>query len=197
VQFTANPHLNPDEYTRQLRMQQAGINAMVVHDWIENRRRYIVRGRHPLSNNAQQNLRARLKARIVQRLTQPINVTSPDVGAYAEAFIVSVFNEFSPSTRYRGLGQATAVAKMEEWMSRQDALHSPDQVAGGRYLQLTGVGTGYVNGDIGANWGGFTQMGKPTHLANKLHDDVLAEMRRLNIRRAFWRQVKMNVRLFM
>lgn len=197
VHFTVNPMLNPVEYARQLRLQQAGINGMVVHDWIENRRRYIVRGRHPLSNNAQQNLRTRLKARLIQRLTQPINVTSPDVGAYAEAFILSVFNDFSPSTRYRGLGYDTAVEKMEEWMSRQEALHSPDQVAGGPYLQLTGVGTGYVNGDIGANWGGFTRMNKPTHLADKLHEDVLAEMRRLNIRRALWRQVKMNVRLLM
>jgi hypothetical protein len=198
VRFTTYPGIDLGEYGRQLRMQETAINAMVVADWITNRMRYAERraatgsGRHPLSREAQQNLRALTRSRLIARLTRPMNASSAGLRDNERNFVMSVFSEYSETTQRRGLAESTATAVVDAWLRTQHALHSPDQVAGGRFDDLTGLGAGSVNVDIGKNWGGFE---KPVHLANTLHRSVLAAMRTLRVRRAFWRQVRMNVQL--
>ncbi|MGX2040186.1 eCIS core domain-containing protein [Methylocaldum sp. MU1018] len=203
VRFTTYPGIDLGEYARQLGMQQSAINAMVVEDWLANRMRFAERraftgsGRHPESRQAQQDLRARTRVQLILRLTRGISASGPVVSAinadpHLAAFVAGVFARYSPTTRRNGLAESTASREVDAWMSTQHALHSPDQVAGGRHDQLTGLGSGAVNVDIGKNWGGFE---KPVHLANQLERDTRDAMRRLNVRRAFWRQVRMNVTL--
>jgi Novel toxin 15 len=203
VRFTTYPGIDHGEYARQLGMQQAAINAMFVEDWIANRMRYAERraatrsGRHPESAQAQQDLRAVTRDRLILRLQRPANATGALVYAinadpHLSAFVANVFSRYSQTTQRNGLAESTAAREVEAWMRTQHALHSPDQVAGGRHDQLTGLGAGTVNVDIGRNWGGVK---KPIHLANTLHQDTLESMRRLNVRRAFWRQVRMNISL--
>lgn len=203
VHFTTYPGIDIGEYGRQLALQQAAINNMFVEDWIAARMRFAERravadtGRHPESRRAQQDLRDTTRDRLVFRLTRGINATGAAVNAvnadpYLRTFVAGVFARYSATTQRNGLAVSTATAEVEAWMRTQHALHSPDQVAGGQHDQLTGVGAGSVNVDIGKNWGGFE---KPRHLANELHQEVLTAMRRLNVRRAFWRQVRMGVTL--
>ncbi|MBI1762148.1 MAG: hypothetical protein HYR56_12015 [Acidobacteria bacterium] len=211
VQFTVEQGLDLTEYARQLALQEAGINAMVVADWIANYDRYDERkklekdqgkqkpsGRHPKSGKAQQNLRAVIRQQLIERLELGINATGPEAAAinadpHLAVFVASVFADYSVTTQRKGLAESTATARVDEWMATQQALHSPDQRVGGSYDQLTGLGSGPVNLDIGANWGQAKR--KPAHLASVLKKGVEAAMKRLRIRRAFWRQVKMNVSL--
>lgn len=203
VHFITYPGIDLGEYRRQLGMQQSAINAMFVQDWITNRMRFAERraftgsGRHPESQQAQQDLRARTRQQLILRLTRGMNATGPVVSAvnadsHLAGFVAGVFASYAETTRRNGLAESTATREVDAWLRTQHALHSPDQVAGGRFDQLTGLGAGSVNTDIGKNWGGFE---KPVHLANQLHRDTLDAMRRLNVRRAFYRQVRMNVTL--
>lgn len=204
VAFAIEPGIDLGEYDRQLALQQSAINTMVVADWITNRMRYAERrsetgsGRHPESGTVQQDLRAQTRALLVQRLQRPADATGGVASRvnqqpYLAGFVESVFNGFSETTRRRGLAESTAEGIVNSWLSTQHALHSPDQVAGGSHTDLTGVGLGVVNSDIGANWGGWGQ--KPVALANWLERQVRDSMTRLRVRRAFWRAVRMNIAL--
>ena len=52
----------------------------------------------------------------------------------------------------RGLPRADALREARASMSRQDALHGPDQNAGGNPEQFTGFGDRGVNRSIGRRW---------------------------------------------
>jgi phage-related protein len=189
------------EYARQLSLQQNAINAMMVEDWLANRAKFEQRGethgnkRDPASDRAQRDLRERTRMLLIRRLTLPIAskaavVTMVDADPYLSEFVANVFASFSLTTRKAGLAERTASEQVNLWLAEQAALHSPDQVAGGEFDTLTGLGVQIVNGDIGKNWGKFN---KPHHLANNLQKDVQVAMQKLNVRRAFWRLVRMNV----
>jgi hypothetical protein len=200
VQFTADPRFGKfvGEYNRQLKMQEAAINGMTVENWIANRDRYVQRreatgsGRDPRSQKAQDDLRALTTQNLIFRLVNGINAKSPAMPSQEEGFLASVFGSYTPETQRKGLATSTATSRVTAWMKTQHALHSPDQVAGGNFDDLTGMGDAVVNVDIGANWGKYK---KPKHLAKDLERDVKASMARLKVRRAFWRQVKMKVTL--
>lgn len=213
VSFAMRGDLDSAEYTRQLAMQQAGINAMVVEEWLANRNRYIQRrefqrgefeagrrrtrgsGRDPRSGPAQQALRERTRMALIRRLTQPADFAGPleaEISGAARAFVQDTFARTIERVRQNGFALSTATRKVDAFMRTQHALHSPDQVAGGRYDDLTGLGAANVNVDIGRNWGGFD---KPVHLANRLHTDTINWMTGHHVRRPFWRQVRMNVNL--
>ena len=189
------------EYRRQIRLQQDQINNMVVADWMRNRSRFAERrtligtGRHPGSNNAQQAERDNVRSLLVFRLTQPHSARGAravDENIYFLNFVNRTFMAGTQVERDNGFSLAEAERRVNGWMGWQHALHSPDQVAGGEHDELTGVGVGAVNSDIGANWGAF---GKPRHLANDVEAETRANLRTANVDEAFWRQVRMNVQL--
>jgi uncharacterized protein DUF4157/putative RNase toxin 15 of polymorphic toxin system len=204
VKFTTYPGIDLGEYARQLGLQQSAINNMFVEDWMTRRMQFAERraatgksGRHPLSKQAQDALRVAVKQRLIFYLTHGVNATGPDVNlvkndSYQREFVDGVFASYSDTTRRKGIAESSASSIVESWMKSQHALHSPDQVAGGEYTELTGVGLAGVNTDIGSNWGGYD---KPVHLANKLEQDTRQALAKLKVRRAFWRQIKMNVNL--
>jgi hypothetical protein len=204
VRFTLRPGLNQVEYRRQLSMQETAINEMVVEDWFRNRDRYTERsrvgrsGRHRSSEREQRNLKALYRAAAIERLTGGVNATGDSVAftdQYLSAFVGSVFGKYPVATRMQGLSEADATREVDDWMKTQNALHSPDQVVGGSHDDLTGLGSGGVNSDIGANWGKWGD--KPAHLANRLDRDTRAALGRMtNVRRSLWRVIKMHVRLY-
>jgi hypothetical protein len=203
VTFTPETGLDMTEYRRQLADQTAGINAMVVADWMVNRMKFAERrsasgsGRHPDAAKAQKDYRTAVRSRLILRLQLPMSATGGVAGVVSgdssqAAFVATAFGNYSESTQRRGFAESTATKIVDTWMRDTAALHSPDQVAGGEHDGITGLGLADVNTDIGANWGQFR---KPAHLANGLQKDVQDAMTRLKVRRAFWRQVKMNVSL--
>jgi hypothetical protein len=192
------------EMVRQLQMQTAGINAMVVADWLRNRLRYAERrdtqrafgvnnpsGRDPRSGNAQANERVRIEGIARQALQRPLSVgtasaNTADPTGYTAQFVVNVHRR-NPGRESTGFTAAEAATKAESWMSRQHALHSPDQVAGGAYDDLTGMGQGDVNSAIGYQWGAGN--------ANRLEAGTRSNLAAAGVAEALWRQVKMNVDL--
>jgi Novel toxin 15 len=165
------------EYDRQLNLQAAGINAMSVKNWIQNRLAFIARrtapgsttGRAPASAAQQQALRANVRSDLVRRLGMPQSASGSftSLGSYELQWVSSVFNVPAHAafraTGFTVIGPAaaghpTAGSLVDAWMRTQHALHSPDQIAGGDITTathgLTGLGSGSINSSIGAQWSG-------------------------------------------
>lgn len=54
--------------------------------------------------------------------------------------------------RGKGLSKDEVEKQANEWMKKQNALHSPDQIAGGNPNNITGMGDARINSSIGAQW---------------------------------------------
>ncbi|WP_296616615.1 DUF4157 domain-containing protein [Sphingomonas sp.] len=200
---------NAGEYTRQLTRQQNQINAMSVHIWMERRRQFAVfskqKDRKSLDDNARKAVRARITSAIAERLTYPINepATTPAVRKVAkiegaQMIVDAIWAGVASSTRYKGLSAGTALAKAADGMKGKAVLHEPDKVAGGRYDEIQDIGSGVVNSDIGANWGGVSfepATAGRINIPNMVEQKIKAEMKSKKVTQALWRAVKMDLLL--
>ena len=89
--------------------------------------------------------------------------------------------------RDQGLTPEAARVQAESDLAGQDALHGPDQSAGGNPLQFTGLGDRGVNRSLGSQWGG--RGGNANLLRQSMRDALAALPPEL------WGDVRMNVRL--
>lgn len=213
--FSPPPGLfSRSEYARQLGQQQNGINAMFVAQWLRNRDLYVARreadrqagaarpsGRDPASRSLQANLRTRVEQALVRRLlggpSSSIALPS-ECGQYELDFLSRAFRDaprYGHTLNANGgfADPSQASQKVANWMSRNHALHTPDQVVGGEADQLTGMGQGDVNGDIGRNWGGM--QGKPRRLARELEARVRSFLASRGIPDTLQSAIRMKVRL--
>ncbi|MBF0787324.1 hypothetical protein IR123_05365 [Streptococcus sp. 19428wC2_LYSM12] len=124
MQFNRNAKHDADEFSRQLKNQQDGMNKLTVEDYVKNRGDYLANGRSSAGNAAQQAARD---------------------NAYNNKVSELLSNETVDS-----LEEAERQAK--NWLDTQAALHDPDQVAGGFMNNVTGVGDAGVNSSIGSQW---------------------------------------------
>ncbi|MEG3242251.1 polymorphic toxin type 15 domain-containing protein [Streptococcus suis] len=122
IQFNRNSKHDAEEFSRQLKNQQDGMNKLTVKDYIDNRGDYLVNGRSSNGNAAQK--------------------------AAREAAQADKYNEL----RNSGLSHSEAKTQSETWMKTQHALHDPDQIAGGFANKVTGIGDAGVNSSIGSQW---------------------------------------------
>ncbi|MYN70409.1 hypothetical protein GLP18_09365 [Streptococcus suis] len=122
MQFSRNSKHDADEFSRQLKNQQDGMNKLTVKDYIDNRGDYLANGRSSNGNAAQK--------------------------AAREAAQADKYNEL----RNSGLSHSEAKTQSETWMKTQHALHDPDQIAGGFANKVTGVGDANINKAIGSQW---------------------------------------------
>ncbi|MBC1226181.1 polymorphic toxin type 15 domain-containing protein [Listeria booriae] len=122
VTFKRNPKHDPEEFARQLADQEKGMNELTVSEYLANREKYLAQGRALEGNPAQQVARER---------------------AYTEK--VTELQE-------RGLTITAAKKQAKEWMDTQAALHNPDQIAGGKALNIGGLGDRRINSSIGSQW---------------------------------------------
>ncbi|MBC1975860.1 polymorphic toxin type 15 domain-containing protein [Listeria booriae] len=122
VTFKRNPKHDPEEFARQLADQEKGMNELTVSEYLANREKYLAQGRALEGNPAQQVARER---------------------AYTEKV-----NELQE----RGLTITAAKKQAKEWMDTQAALHNPDQIAGGKALNIGGLGDRRINSSIGSQW---------------------------------------------
>nr|WP_324250972.1 polymorphic toxin type 15 domain-containing protein [Bacillus sp. AF12] len=101
---------DPEEFARQLKNQEKGMNELTVNEYLKNRERYIAKGRAIEGNAAQKMARQEaLKDKIAE-------------------------------LRKQGLSRADATKQASDWMDTQAALHNPDQIAGGRVDSIGGLG---------------------------------------------------------
>ncbi|MDZ5670380.1 T7SS effector LXG polymorphic toxin [Bacillus stercoris] len=122
VNFKRNIKHDPEEFARQLKDQEKGMNELTVDEYLRNRERYIAEGRAIEGNAAQKMARQEaLKDKIAE-------------------------------LRKQGLSRADATKQASEWMDTQAALHNPDQIAGGRADNIGGLGDKRVNSSLGSQW---------------------------------------------
>ncbi|CCU57188.1 T7SS effector LXG polymorphic toxin [Bacillus subtilis] len=122
VNFKRNIKHDPEEFARQLKDQEKGMNELTVDEYLRNRERYIAEGRAIEGNAAQKMARQEaLKDKIAE-------------------------------LRKQGLSRTDATKQASEWMDTQAALHNPDQIAGGRADNIGGLGDKRVNSSLGSQW---------------------------------------------
>ncbi|WP_342559053.1 polymorphic toxin type 15 domain-containing protein [Metasolibacillus sp. FSL K6-0083] len=100
VNFKRNVKHDSEEFARQLKDQEKGMNELTVDEYLKNRDRYIAEGRAVEGNVAQQTARE-------------------------EAFSDKVAELMS-----NGKSFDEAEKEVKEWLNTQAALHNPDQIAG-------------------------------------------------------------------
>ncbi|MEB9844819.1 hypothetical protein COD82_26900 [Bacillus cereus] len=122
VNFNRNVKHDSEEFARQLKDQEKGMNELTVDEYLKNRERYIAQGRAIEGNAAQQ-------------------------AAREEAYVQKV-NEL----QREGLTLSNAKKKAKEWLDTQAALHNPDQIAGGKVEIIGGMGDKRINSSIGSQW---------------------------------------------
>lgn len=122
VNFKRNVKHDSEEFARQLKDQEKGMNELTVNEYLKNRDRYIAEGRAIEGNTAQKMARQEaLKDKIAE-------------------------------LRKQGLSRTDATKQASDWLETKAALHNPDQIAGGRADIIGGLGDKRVNSSIGSQW---------------------------------------------
>ncbi|WP_348981289.1 polymorphic toxin type 15 domain-containing protein [Bacillus sp. DNRA2] len=122
VNFNRNVNHDPEEFERQLKDQEKGMNELTVEEYLQNRERYIAEGRAIEGNAAQKMARQEARKDKIAEL------------------------------RKQGLSRADATKQASEWLETKAALHNPGQIAGGRADMIGGLGDKRVNSSIGSQW---------------------------------------------
>jgi hypothetical protein len=122
VNFNRNVKHDPEEFARQLKDQEKGMNELTVDEYQKNRERYIAEGRAIEGNVAQQTARE------------------------------EAFSDKVAELIHNGKSFDEAEKEAKEWLNTQAALHNPDQIAGGKSDKIDGMGHKGINSSIGAQW---------------------------------------------
>lgn len=122
VNFNRNLKHDPEEFARQLKDQEKGMNELTVDEYLKNRERYIAEGRALEGNVAQQTARE-------------------------EAFSDKVAELMADGKSFD-----VTEKEAREWLDTQAALHNPDQIAGGKADIIGGMGDKGINSSIGSQW---------------------------------------------
>ncbi|MFE4525210.1 polymorphic toxin type 15 domain-containing protein [Cytobacillus firmus] len=122
VNFKRNDKHDSEEFARQLKDQEKGMNELTVDEYLKNREKFIEQGRTIEGNAAQQ-------------------------AAREEAYVQKI-NEL----QREGLTLSKAKKIAKEWLETQAALHNPDQIAGGKAELIRGLGDKRINSSIGSQW---------------------------------------------
>ncbi|KRF52001.1 hypothetical protein ASG97_09100 [Bacillus sp. Soil745] len=122
VKFKQNPKHNAEEFARQLKDQEKGLNGLTIDEYLKNRERYIEEGRALEGNAAQK-------------------------AARVKAYLDKV-----DELRETGLTRKESEKQATVWINEQAALHNPDQIAGGNPLDIGGMGDKRVNSSLGSQW---------------------------------------------
>ena len=129
IPFKCPDGCDPKEFSRQLKGQERGLNSQTVAENMKNREDYKKRkektgeGRAPEGRQAQET--ARQKA-LQSRIE---------------------------TNQKKGMSYSEAKAEAEGWLKTQNALHNPDQIAGGDPTKVSRMGDAKVNQSIGGQWG--------------------------------------------
>ncbi|MGW6665806.1 MULTISPECIES: polymorphic toxin type 15 domain-containing protein [Peribacillus] len=120
--FKQNPKHNAEEFARQLKDQEKGLNDLTIDEYLKNRERYIEEG-------------SAIEGNAVQK------------AARVKAYLDKV-----DELRETGLSRKESEKQATVWIIEQAALHNPDQIAGGNPLDIGGMGDKKVNSSLGSQW---------------------------------------------
>ncbi|WP_071461299.1 polymorphic toxin type 15 domain-containing protein [Bacillus massilinigeriensis] len=122
MNFNYKTKYDSKEFARQLKDQEKGMNQLTVEEYLKNRERYIAEGRAIEGNAAQQAAREKALNKKIEELFES------------------------------GMSWEAAEIKANSWLKTQAALHNPDQIAGGKPLNIGGLGDRRINSSIGSQW---------------------------------------------
>jgi len=151
VTFQRSEHHDADEYARQLEMQERGINAMAMNAWLKHRKDFDTRndakgsGRHEKSGKAQEDHRADMRKLYYEKKFKELY----------EKYLQDYKKKMKESdAEIKAVKEAKKQAEKDadNYMKGTAALHGPDQVAGGHFAGLHGLGSLSINSSIGSQW---------------------------------------------
>lgn len=122
VKFNRKSNHDAEEFTRQLKNQEKGMNRLSIEEYLNNRQNYLSKGRAPEASAVQKTARQEALADKILEL------------------------------RNQGLSKNDAKLQANEWMKSQAALHNPDMIAGGNPLNIQGLGDTNINSSLGSQW---------------------------------------------
>ncbi|HGO9418923.1 polymorphic toxin type 15 domain-containing protein [Bacillus cereus] len=122
VNFNYKTKFDSEEFARQLKDQEKGMNELTVYEYQQNRKRFIDEGRAIEGNAAQQAAREKALSKKIEELFES------------------------------GMSWEEAEGKAASWLKTQAALHNPDQIAGGNPLHIGGLGDKRINSSLGSQW---------------------------------------------
>lgn len=137
------------ELIRQLTLQQEGINSMTVARWLANRQEFKIHGRNKDGDNEQKKARDLAKNDLKDYLIS--NVKEGKVNYEGQEIRKENIPEF-----------------IEKKLASLNVLHSPDQIAGGEYNVINGMGDEAVNKSIGKMWGKIDS-GRAQNIENEVN----------------------------
>ena len=129
IKFICPEGMNREEFIRQLKRQERGLNSQTVAENMDNRAAYEKR-RAETGNG--RDISEGKKAQEIAR----------------EKALQSRIE----SNQKKGMSYSEAKAEAQEWIKKQAALHNPDQIAGGDPSKVSGMGDAGVNSSIGSQW---------------------------------------------
>lgn len=142
IKFTCPEGMNKEEFIRQLKRQERGLNSQTVAENMDNRAAYEKR-RAETGNG--RDISEGKKAQEIAR----------------EKALQSRIE----SNQKKGMSYSEAKAEAQKWIKTQAALHNPDQIAGGDPSKVSGMGDAGVNSSIGSQW-----KGRVEHLKQNVDD---------------------------
>lgn len=122
VEFKYPENCDINEFDRQLKGQEDGMNKLTISEYLNNRENYRLNGRSIEGMDAQKEFREKTLA---DRIA---------------------------SNREKGMDYNTAKIEALEWIQDKAALHEPDQIAGGDPLKVSDIGDSAINSSIGSQW---------------------------------------------
>ncbi len=196
--FFCKKTLNKDEFKRQIEIQESTINAMDVHTWFANRKRFEKEGRSAEGTKLQRQtldaeyaaFRARLIADRSKVYRKQYGLAAPEALAKAEGFANKLLAYTTTATGRRRfkiskLTDAADGTTIENELYKKAALHALDQVAGGSGTDIVGLGGAREDFSLGAQWKGQ----RVENLEEKVKQEVKGK------KADELKKIKMNVKL--
>ncbi len=167
--FFCKKSLNKMEFQRQIGVQEATINAMNVHQWLANRKKFIKEGRSAEGSKLQQKKLdqafAAFRAKVIKERSAvykkaPLKLDKASALAKAEAFVNRLLAyTMTPGGRRRfknsQMTDSTDGQVYVNELFKKAAAHKLDQVAGGEGIDLEDELAGAREDfSIGAQWKG-------------------------------------------
>jgi len=124
-----------NEYERQVKGQEEGLNKLSIKEYLDNREAY--------ANRLEE-----------QKLSGKKNPSGRDPKGNAQQQLVrdDALNRKIKEYKAQGLKLEEAEEKANDWLKTQAALHDPDQIAGGNPKNVNGMGDKRINSSIGSQW---------------------------------------------
>lgn len=129
IEFKCPEGVDRKEFNRQLKGQERGLNSQTVLENMKNRNAFEQR---KLETGNGRDLESGKKAQEIARQ--------------------KAFQSRIESNQKKGMSYPEARKEAQTWISRQAALHNPDQIAGGDPAKVSRMGDAGVNASIGAQW---------------------------------------------